>query len=447
MNLRTVPLHQINPAPYNPRTDYGPGDAAYEMLAKSMDRFACVQPPVWNERTGNLVGGHLRCKILRAQGHADALVVVVDLSLDEEKALNVALNKITGDWDLSKLGTLLDEIIKLDHLDIELTGFDLPEAKDVIAQAFGSDLDRAEDFDVAAELAGNRKPITRLGDLIQLGDHRLLCGDCTDPEQVKLVMHGEKAILNITDPPYLVDYDGTNHPSKKNQRDRNKNWSKSYGIAWDDSKAHPELYDKFVATALAEATLPNTAFYCFHASRRQRMVEDVWERHGLFVHQQIIWMKDRPILTRSWYCWQHEPLFFGWRKGNRPPRQSKDYPSTTWCVPTVPVGQPTEHPTSKPPELFMIAMKQHTRRGEVCYEPFAGSGSQIIAGQKLERRVFALEISPQYCDVIIRRFIRFAGEQAVSPEIAKRYRVEDGDVPHSSKSKESVSRDLKAVDA
>ena len=119
------------------------------------------------------------------------------------------------------------------------------------------------------------------------------------------------------------------------------------------------------------------------------MVEGVWEKFGAFVHQQIVWAKDRGILTRSYYLWQHEPCFFGWLKGNKPPQVSDDYPSTIWNIPTVKVGEKTDHPTSKPVEVFAIPMRQHTRPGEICYEPFSGSGSQIIAGEATGRRVYA----------------------------------------------------------
>ncbi|MGC1955144.1 MAG: hypothetical protein WA970_21710, partial [Gammaproteobacteria bacterium] len=167
--------------------------------------------------------------------------------------------------------------------------------------------------------------------------------------------------------PYLVDYDGTNHPSKQGDPDKNKDWGNSYGITWDDSSQGPELYEGFIRQAIEHAILPNAAWYCWHASRRQAMVEGVWEKFGAFVHQQLIWAKDRGILTRSYYLWQHEPCFFGWLKGHKPPRVSDDYPSTVWSLPTVKVGEKTEHPTSKPVEVFAIPMHQHARPGEVCY--------------------------------------------------------------------------------
>jgi len=163
------------------------------------------------------------------------------------------------------------------------------------------------------------------------------------------------------------------------------------------------LYDKFVAVAVQHAITEDAAWYCWHASRNQAMLERVWERYGAFVHQQIIWVKDRPILTRSWYMWQHEPCFFGWVKGQKPPRASEDYPASVWTFPTVPAGERTDHPTSKPVELFAIPMAQHTRLGEVCYEPFSGSGSQQVAGEQNGRLVYGLELQPQFVAVILER--------------------------------------------
>ena len=175
--------------------------------------------------------------------------------------------------------------------------------------------------------------------------------------------------------------------------------------------------------AVAEAVAQNAAWYCWHASRRQAMVEEIWNKFGAFVHQQIIWVKDRPILTRSWYSWQHEPCFFGWVRPHQPHRVADDFLSSTWHIPTVRPGQCTDHPTSKPVEVFAIPMRQHTRRGDICYEPFCGSGSQLIAAEQLGRRCCALEISPHYCDVIVRRWIHFVGEDHAPADLVRRYRV------------------------
>ena len=233
-------------------------------------------------------------------------------------------------------------------------------------------------------------------------------------------MGDERAILFATDPPYLVDYDGTNHP-------HGKDWSESYGLSWDDAKVHPNLYDGFIRAAIDHAIKPNAAWYCWHASPRQAMVEDVWAQHKAFVHQQIIWVKNRPVMVRMQYLWQHEPCFFGWRRGHKPPRVSKSWERTVWEIPleeqdlhttvwrlkTLSGKDRPEHATPKPLECFGIPMRQHVRRGGLCYEPFCGSGSQIIAGEKNGRRVYALEIEPAYVDVAVKRWEAATGQVAV----------------------------------
>lgn len=451
MLIAPIPLSRINAAPYNPRLDLKPGDRQYEQLRHSIEHFGCVEPLVWNKRTGNLVGGHQRFKVLQELGHTEVEVVIVDLPLEQEKLLNVALNKIAGDWDEPKLADLLQELAAIPDIDVGITGFDGEELDALLGRMLGGGAGGDDDeFDVEAALQPSQPAITQPGELLELGKHRLLCGDSTDPAQVQRLMMGARAMLFATDPPYLVNYDGTNHPGAKSRaraKDKNKDWSGTYGITWDDADANPDLYEKFVSVATAHAIHPRAAWYCWHASRRQAMVESVWEKHGAFVHQQIIWAKDRPILNRSWYTWQHEPCFFGWIKGSKPARRAKDYPSTVWQVPTVRAGERTEHPTSKPLELFRIPMQQHTQPGEICYEPFCGSGSQLIAAEQLGRRCFAIEISPHYCDVIVRRWIHTVGATRAPKALVERYRrtpeqASSSDVNTPEKVAGNVARDI-----
>jgi len=446
MELLRLPIGRINPAPYNPRRDLRPGDPDYEALTKSLREFGLVEPLVWNRRTGTLVGGHQRFKVLKARGDTEVDVSVVDLPLEREKALNIALNRIEGGWDERKLAELLDELIRVPDFDIHTIGFEIGEARDIIADLLGdTDPARAEQFDIEAALAAAGPTVTQSGDLIVLGtdpvtSHRLLCGDCTNAEHVQRLMDGQRAELFATDPPYLVGYDGTNHPAKRtrlNTRNSggsakarrrttggNKDWSASYGVTWDDADANADLYDRFIGVAVEHAIAPDAGWYTWHASKRQAMLEEAWVKHGAFVHCQVIWAKNRGILTRTWYLWAHEPCLMGWLAGNRPKRVEIAMLPTVWNVPTLATGdERPDHPTPKPLELFEIPMRQHTHRGEVCYEPFAGSGTQIIAAQRLGRRCFAMEISPVYCDLIVRRFIAYAGESAVAPEIAERYRM------------------------
>jgi DNA modification methylase len=196
-------------------------------------------------------------------------------------------------------------------------------------------------------------------------------------------------------------------------------------VTWDDADANTDLYDTFIAVAVEHAIAQNAAWYCWHASRRQAMLESAWNRHGAFVHCQIIWAKNRPVLTRTWYAWQHQPCLMGWLQGHKPPRAERDVLSTVWHIDTIPNGaERPEHPTPKPLEVFEIPMRQHTRGGtpgDVCYEPFAGSGTQIIAAENLGRRCFALEVSPHYCDLIVRRWIHAVGLARAPRNLVERY--------------------------
>lgn len=381
-----------------------------DTIKRSLEQYGQRKPIVVRAETMHIEAGNGMYEAAKALGWEQIAAVLVDD--DHQTATGFGLmdnqSAVLAEWDTPTLNDLLADLQSA-GFDTSLTGFTEDEIGRLCAQCqeFEDGLTDEDDIPEPPE-----EPITQRGDLWILGDHRLLCGDSTSIEDVRRVMNGERAILFATDPPYLVDYDGTNHPHKWNESDKNKDWSESYGTTWDEASGNEDLYDKFVEVAVAEAILPNAAWYCWHASRRQAMVEAVWEKHGAFVHQQIIWAKDRPILTRSWYMWQHEPCFFGWVRPNKPPRIAEDYPHSVWDLPTVKCGEGTDHPTSKPVEVFAIPIRQHTVPGDVCYEPFAGSGSQIIAAEELGRRCFALEISPMYCDVIIRRWEEYTGNKA-----------------------------------
>ncbi len=201
MHIESVPIERINPAAYNPRIDLQPGDRDYDLLQRSMDEFGFVEPLVWNRRTGNLVGGHQRLKILAARGVNRIEVSVVDLPPEREQALNVALNKIGGDWDERKLADLLTGLAQIPDFDVSLTGFDATEMTQLLdrLEALGDE----DDFDLAdaLEAAQDQPPITAPGELIKLGRHRLLCGDTARSEDVERLLDGAKADLVFTDSP------------------------------------------------------------------------------------------------------------------------------------------------------------------------------------------------------------------------------------------------------
>ena len=171
MQLKTIPIEKINRALYNPRKDLKPGDSEYEKLRRSIEEFGSVEPLVWNRRTGNLVGGHQRLKVLQAMGRDSVEAVVVDLPLEREKALNIALNKISGDWDEPKLGELLQELCEIPDLDVEITGFEGEEIENLLDGLLDDDSEPGDDdvFDPEAALDESRPAITQPGDLIELG--------------------------------------------------------------------------------------------------------------------------------------------------------------------------------------------------------------------------------------------------------------------------------------
>ena len=410
LRVEYLPLSSLKRAKRNPKKHEIDG------VLGSFSRFGYVSPLILDERTGRLVAGHGRLQSLqkaKVEGkeppgrvqveNGEWLVPVVRgvrFADDREaEAYLLADNQTTllGGWDDSELQTILQELDADDLL--AGTGFENVFEPSTYQDAPGPLIDHA------AEL--QKEWGTERGQLWLIGKHRLLCGDSTSEADVTRLMGEQRACLFATDPPYLVAYDGTNHPHKwKNseevKRRKNKNWTDKYSDV-DSPELGERLYDSFIQLAVQVAITPDAPWYCWHASRKQALLESVWERHNAFVHQQIIWIKDRPILTRSWYMWQHEPCFFGWVRGHKPKRMAKDYPPSVWSFPTIKPGETTDHPTEKPVELFAIPIRQHTGKGDVCYEPFCGSGTQLVAAENLGRVCYAMELSPPFVAVALER--------------------------------------------
>jgi ParB-like chromosome segregation protein Spo0J len=400
------PLERLKPYARNAKT-HGADQVA--KIAGSMARFGWTQP-VLVGADGEVIAGHGRILAAAQLGLTEAPVIVLDhLTEEQRRAYRLADNKLTeiGGWDEALLAAELQELAA-DDFDLSVVGFSDAELDQLLAlDVGGGEATEGPSVPPVVVPEPPRNPASRAGDLWLLGDHRLLCGDSTKPDEVRRLMNGERAALFATDPPYLVDYDGSNHPT------RNKDWSPSYGVTWDDSSQGAELYDGFIRAAIAEAITEDAAWYCWHASRRQAMLEACWEKAGAFVHQQIIWVKDRGVLTRSHYLWKHEPCFMGWVRPHRPPKVADETLASTWVIPSLAGEERPDHPTPKPLDCFAIPMRQHVGRGGLCYEPFSGSGSQIMAGEGTGRRVFAMEISPAYVDVAVERWQAETGREAI----------------------------------
>jgi DNA modification methylase len=418
------PVSELKPFAQNARTH---SPEQIEQLAASIREFGFTNP-VLTTADGMIVAGHGRIEAAKRAGVSDVptLVVGADWSPAQLRAYVLADNQLAlnAGWDDDLLKQELVDL-SAESFDLGLIGFDAELVAGLLASEPAGGL---TDEDEIPEFP--KKAATRRGDLWLLGNHRLLCGDSTHAEDVLRLMDGKHAALFATDPPYLVDYDGTNHPTKKGASSRTKKIANPDPSAdsvepphWDDSSQGPAFYEAFMQVAIDCAIAEDAAWYCWHASRRQAMLEACWKKFEVLHHQQIIWAKTRPVLTRSIMLWAHEPCLFGWRSGKKPRvnREGFDsWPTTVWNIPSTEI-ETREHPTSKPVRVFSLPMELHTLPGDICYEPFSGSGSQHIAGEKTGRRVYGMEMSEVFCDVIINRWQAFSGKTAILADEERTY--------------------------
>ena len=408
IEIQQVPIGDLRPDPANPRRI---SDQELETLTRSIHEFGLIDPIIARREDKTVIGGHQRLLAARRLGYKTVPVVFADLSLEQARLLNVALNKISGSFDQELLARLLSELKDVPDIDLSLSGFEDDELKKILKSLEARDKrERLETFDLDAAMEQVKsQPISKTGDLWIMGDSRLLNGDSTNPDDVARLFNSRKASLLATDPPYLVDYSGGNHPASQGNKGsptRDKHWDE-----YVDPETSVEFYRKFLALGL-QYLKPNSAIYQWHAHRRQMIVEQAWTACNLLVHQQIIWAKARGVLTHSHYLWSHEPCFYGWVEGQPPSKKPPSDQRTVWQLDQQGSSM-NIHPTQKPIELFMRPIEYHTDIGDICYEPFLGSGTQLIAAEKLSRCCFAMEKEPSFVDVAVMRWEAFSGQKAV----------------------------------
>ena len=407
-----LPISDLRPDLANPRRI---DDAELDALTRSIKEFGMVDPVIARREDKVVIGGHQRLLAARRLGIKTVPVVLVDLSQEQAKLLGLALNKISGDWDTELLARLLSDLNDVPDLDLTLSGFSDDELQKQLKSLEAREKrERIETFDVeqAMEEASRTAPVAKQGDLWLLGEHRLLVGNSTDSADVGRLFGDQQACLLATDPPYLVSYDGGHHPASKGNQgksNRDKNWDE-----YVDPEVSVEFYAKFLSLGL-EHLKPNSAVYQWHAHRRQMLVEQAWIQCGLLVHQQLIWQKSRGVLTHSHYLWSHEPTFYGWVEGQPPSKKPPSNVRTVWELDQQGSSM-NIHPTQKPLELFLRPIEYHTEYGDIVYEPFLGSGTQLVAAEKLGRVCYAMEREPAYVDVAVRRWESFTGESATKEE-------------------------------
>ena len=375
------------PADYNPRKDLKPGDAEYEKLKRSIEQFGYVEPVIWNKTTGFVVGGHQRLKVLLDMGITEVECVVVEMDAEKEKALNIALNKISGEWDKDKLALLIADLQGADF-DVSLTGFEPAEIDSLFKDAQQSKV-KDDDFDVEAELKA--PVITKAGDVWTLGRHRLVCGDSTKAETFARLLGDRKANLVITDPPYNVNYEGI------------------AGKIKNDNMADDAFY-QFLLEAFqnTEAVMADDAsIYVFHADTEGLNFRRAFADAGFRLSGTCIWKKQSLVLGRSPYQWQHEPILFGWKKKGKHQWYTGRKESTIWEF-----DKPKkngDHPTMKPIPLLAYPIMNSSMSNTLVLDPFGGSGSTLIACEQTERSCCTIELDEKFCDVIVKRYIEQVG--------------------------------------
>ena len=387
MQIEKLKTELLIPADYNPRKNLKPGDLEYDKLKRSIEQFGYVEPVIWNKTTGRVVGGHQRLKVLLDLGLTEVECVIIEMDEEKEKALNIALNKISGDWDKDKLALLIADLKGADF-DVSLTGFEPAELDALFKDSLKNGV-HDDDFDVDAEL---QKPaVTKPGDVWSLGRHRLVCGDSTKAETFTVLMDGKLANLVVTDPPYNVNYEG------------------SAGKIKNDNMANEAFYDFLLAafSNTESAMAQDASIYVFHADTEGLNFRKAFSEAGFYLSGTCIWKKQSLVLGRSPYQWQHEPVLFGWKKSGKHNWYADRKQTTIWEFEKPKKNR--DHPTMKPVALVAHPILNSSLTNCIVLDPFGGSGSMLIACEQTNRICHTIELDEKYCDVIVKRYIEQAG--------------------------------------
>lgn len=392
--IEQIPVAQLKPNPRNPRVN----DAAVDAVARSIQEFG-FNSPILTTPDGVIIAGHTRWKASRKLGLET--VPVIRLShLDETRmlAFMVADNQTAtiADWDEELLAQIISELNLEADFDLGSLGFDDSELTKLLDTSVDDEDNREDDAPALPEV-----PVSKPGDLYLLGDHRLYCGDATDPNSYLALLEGEKIDCLITDPPYGVSY-----MSRGKKREE---WG---GILNDDLA--PDALETFlrrVFTNIAGCCRPGATAYVCHAlglAGVRPAFERAFLASGFSLSATLIWVKQCPTMGWGDYRHQAEPLLYGWiGEGHRKIKDRTQ--STVWQIDR---EVSLTHPTQKPVSLYSRALRNSTIRGERCLDVFVGSGTAIIACEQLGRRCYAMELEPKYVDVSVQRWEQYTGRKA-----------------------------------
>ncbi len=422
MNIQKIKIEELKHADYNPRKTLQPTDEEYKKIKKSIEHFGYVDPIIINS-DNTIIGGHQRATVMKDMGYKEVECVIVDLSKEDEKALNIALNKISGEWDISKLGVLLEELNTIGVM--VLTGFDSEE----YSKMFGIEEVKEDNYDLDKNTP--EIPKTKQGDIWKLGSHRLICGDSTDPQTYNKLLGSKKVDAVITDPPYNVDYEGSNGMKIKN----------------DNFKSSESFY-KFLLSfyqCTSNSMKAGSPIYVFHSDVEGVNFRKAMTEAGIDLKQCLIWVKNGMVMCRQDYHWRHEPILYGWKSGAahswygdrdkdtviddfinfNPKKMSKgelvelfqkivdvENERTTVIYNDKPTSSDL-HPTMKPITLLGKLLKNSSQKNDFVLDPFCGSGSIIIACEQLGRIAYGIELDEKYVDATVTRYKDFVGKENI----------------------------------
>jgi DNA modification methylase len=398
-----VPISSLKSLEGNPRR----GDV--KAVARSLRRFG-QRKPIVVDADGTVIAGNHTLAAAIELGWTEIAAVRSDDDEATARAYALADNRTSalGSYDSAALAAMVAEVQAVDPELLVAASFHEDEVRRLLYGESGGKTPRD------ALPATPSETTTKFGDVWQLGPHRLACGDSTLPETYEALMKDTPpAALFCTDPPYCVDYTGK-RPSRSTGNEHGKDWSAVYQeIEIPDARV---FYDAFTKAAMPHVR-ENAAWYLWHGHKWAGMIVDLWNEIGVLPHQQIVWVKPSAMFSTAYFNWRHETCLFGWREGHRPDWVDIDLGAHTTSVWEISYDggakkQQKEHPTQKPVELFALPMRIHTKPGDVCLEPFSGSGSQIIAAEMEGRVCRAIEREPVFVDVAVRRWENFTGEKA-----------------------------------
>jgi len=401
MEVKLCRIDEIRPYEKNPRIN----DGAVEAVVRSIREFGFRQPIVV-DADGVIIAGHTRWKAAKLLGLEQIPVhVAEDLSPEQIKAYRIADNK-TGEiaeWNFELLPLELKDLQDM-NFDLSLLGFDSEEL-DKLLNGEEAVADGMTDPDEVPETP--EVPVSKRGEIYQLGQHRLMCGDSTKAEDIQTLMGGQSADLLLTDPPYNVNYEGGTGMTIQN-----------------DDMGDAEFF-KFLTMAFSNAVevmKPGVSFYIFHADSEGYNFRGACRSASLQIRQCLIWKKNSLVLGRQDYQWIHEPCLYGWKDG-----AAHNWYSDRSQTTVLEYDRPKKselHPTTKPVEMLIYLIKNSSQRGEIIIDFFGGSGSTLIAAEQTGRKAYLMELDEKYCDVIRKRWAEFVhGEgcdwQALTPMVQR----------------------------